>query len=89
METREEVLKKINWDYSYSVEEQERLLASDNLSDKKHIYLKLLQSVRWYTLRAILTEKELKEALSMEVMRAIFPRPLRDTYMYASKALFG
>jgi hypothetical protein len=89
METREEVLKRINWDYTYSVEEQERLLASDNLSDKKHIYLKLLQSVRWYTLLSILTEKELKEALSVDVIRAVFPRPLRDTYMYASKTLFG
>ena len=69
--------------------EQEQLLASDNLSDKKHIYVKLLQSVRWYTLLSILTEKELKEALSLEVVRAVFPRPLRDTYMYASKALFG
>ncbi len=89
METRDEVLRRINWDYTYTVEMQERLLASDNLSDKKHIYLKLLQGVRWYTLRAILTEKELKEALSMEVIRAVFPRQLRDTYMYASKALFG
>jgi hypothetical protein len=89
METREEVLRKINWDYNYTVEVQERLLASDNLSDKKHIYLKLLQGVRWYTLRAILTERELKEALSMEVIRAVFPRQLRETYMYASKALFG
>ncbi len=89
METRDEVLRRINWDYTYTVEMQERLLASDNLSDKKHIYLKLLQGVRWYTLRAILTEKELKEALSMEVIRAVFPRQLRDTYIYASKALFG
>jgi hypothetical protein len=89
METREEVLKRINWDYTYTVEEQERLLASDNLSDKKHIYLKLLQGVRWYTLLSILTEKELKEALSVDVIRAVFPRPLRDTYMYASKTLFG
>lgn len=88
METREEVLRKINWDYTYTVAEQEQLLASDNLSDKKHIYVKLLQGVRWYTLLSILTEKELREAMSLEVVSAVFPRPMREKYLYVRKSLF-
>jgi hypothetical protein len=88
MEKRAEVLRKINWDYTYTVAEQEQLLASENLSDKKHIYVKLLQGVRWYTLISILTEKELKEAMSLEVMRAVFPQPLREKYLYVRKSLF-
>jgi hypothetical protein len=89
METREEVLRKINWDYNYTVEQQERLLSGKDLSAKKHIYVKLLQSVRWYTLLQILTKEELQEAMSWEVIKAVFPQPLRETYLYARKVLFG
>lgn len=88
METREEVLRKINWDYTYTVADQEKLLASENLSEKKHIYVKLLQGVRWYTLLSILSDKELKEAMSLEVVKAVFPQPLREKYLYVRKSLF-
>jgi hypothetical protein len=88
METRAEVLRRINWEYTYTVEDFERLLASEDLSDKKFIYVKLLQGVRWYTLLSILSKKELKEAMSLEVVRAVFPQPLRDTYMYVRKSLY-
>jgi hypothetical protein len=89
METREEVLRKINWDYTYTVEDQEKLLASPRLSDKKHIYIKILQSVRWYTVKSILKEHELREALSPEVVGALFPPPIREKFHYARKVLFG
>ncbi len=88
METRAEVLRKLNWEYTYSVEDQEKLLASNNLADKKHIYVKILQGVRWYSILSVLSEQELKEALSTEVVTAVFPQTLRDTYLYVKKALF-
>jgi hypothetical protein len=89
METREEVLRKINWDYTYTVEDQEKLLASPSLSEKKHIYVKILQSVRWYTIKSILNEDELREVLSPEVIGALFPPAVREKYHYARKVLFG
>ena len=56
METREQILTRINWDSTYSVEDQEKILAGPDLRPKLHIYHKLLTSVHWYALRAILTE---------------------------------
>lgn len=89
MDSRKELLQKINWDYTYTVDDFEKMLASPNLSDKKFIYVKLLQGARWYTLRKVLSDRELAEALSPEVIQAVFPRSLRDKYIYARSVLFG
>ncbi len=88
METREEILKRINWDYNYSVADQEKILAGKNLQPKIHIYLKLLQSVRWYTLKSILSEAELKEILSSEVVNRVFPAAMKINYDYARRILY-
>lgn len=89
METRREILKRINWDYNYSIEDQERIMASSDLSAKLHIYHKLLTSVRWYRLHAILTERELREALSADVIDHLYPPSLRANFQHARRILFG
>ncbi len=89
METREEILKRINWDYSYTVEDQEKILAGNDLQPKIHIYLKLLQSVRWYTLKSILSDDEMKEILSPEVVSRLFPASIKRNYEYARRILYG
>ncbi len=89
METREEILKRINWDYNYTVADQEKILAGKDLQPKIHIYLKLLQSVRWYTLKSILSEQEMKEILSSEVVKRLFPPAMKKSYNYARRILYG
>jgi len=89
METREEILKRINWDYNYTIEDQEKILGGKDLQLKIHIYLKLLQSVRWYTLKSILSEQEMKEILSSDVVRRLFPASLKKNYEYARRILYG
>ena len=89
METREEILKRINWDYTYSVQEQEKILAGSDIKPKIHIYLKLLLSVRWYTLKKILTEQELKEILSPDIVNRLHIQSLRQNYTNARRILFG
>lgn len=88
METREEILKRINWDYNYTVLDQEKILAGNDLRAKTHIYLKLLQGVRWYTLQNILSEKEMKEILSPDVVKKVFPVAMRKGYENARQLLY-
>ena len=89
METREEILKRINWDYTYPVADQERILAGDDLKAKITIYLKLLKSVRWYNLKSILTEKELQEILSPEIVDRVWIPSRREKYVNARQLLYG
>lgn len=88
MESRPEILKRINWDYNYTVADQEKILAGKDLQPKIHVYLKLLQSVRWYTLKSILSENELKEILSAEVVKRVFPVSLKKNYENARRILY-
>ncbi len=90
METREEILKRINWgDSTHTVNDFEKILAGNNFSDKKFIYHKLLKSVRWYNLRSILSENEMKEILSPEILDRFHIPTMRENYRYARKVLFG
>jgi hypothetical protein len=88
METREEVLRKINWDYTYTVEEINAILKSDNFSMKKPFYIKLLKSFRWYVLRSVLSEKEIIEMLSPEVINNLHIASLKKKYNYVREVLY-
>lgn len=88
METPEEVLKRINWDTTLSVSDYEKILAGSNFNEKKFIYHKLLKSVRWYNLIKILSESELKEILSPEILDRFHIPSMRENYRYARKVLF-
>lgn len=89
METRQQILKKINWDYTHSVEDQEKILSGMDLRAKLPIYHKLLKSVRWYTLQTILSENELREILAPEVIDHLHPPSLRANFQHARHILFG
>jgi hypothetical protein len=89
METREEILKRINWDSTYTVKDYERILAGKNFNDKKFIYHKLLKSARWYNLLQILSKQELQEMLSPEILDRFHIASMKDNYRYARKVLFG
>jgi len=85
---RQQVLKQILWDYSIKPEEVEKILSASNFSEKKIFYLKLLSSVSWYTLKNILSEKELREALSPDIISLIHIPTLREKYQYVSRLLY-
>ena len=85
---RQQVLKQIIWDYSIQPEEVERILSSSNISEKKSFYLKLLSSVSWYTLKNILSEKELGEALSPDIISLIHIPTLREKYQHVRRLLY-
>ena len=86
---RHTVLKQILWDYSITPEEGEKILSADrNSPEKQSIYLKLIHSANWYKLKKILSEKELREALSSEIVSRIHIPTLREKYMYVRKLLY-
>lgn len=89
METREEILKRINWDYHYTVEEIDLIIKSDDFRRKKPFLIKLLKSVQWYTLLDNFNEKEIKEMLSPDVVNNLPVESLREKYRYASRFLLG
>ena len=68
METREEILKRINWDYTYTVAEIDAFIKGKIFFDKKPFLIKLLKSVKWYNLLAVLSSQKIKEILSKEIV---------------------
>jgi hypothetical protein len=89
METREEALRKINWDYSYTVEQINAILTGNDFRMKKPFYIKLLKSFRWYVLLKILSEQEIKEMLSLDVIDNLHIESLKNKYHYVRQVLYG
>jgi hypothetical protein len=56
---------------------------------KKQFYIKLLKSFRWYELKEVLTETELEEMLSPEVINNLHVNSLREKYVYVRQVLNG
>lgn len=89
METRAEVLQRINWDYTYTVAEIDAILKGNDYQMKKPFYIKLLKSFRWYVLRKVLTESELEEMLTPDVINNLHIHSLKEKYHYVSRVLYG
>jgi hypothetical protein len=89
METREEVLKRINWDYTYTVEEINAILKGNDYRMKKPFYIKLLKTFRWYVLKDVLTESEIAEMLSLDVINNLHINSLKEKYKYVREVLYG
>lgn len=89
METREEILKRINWDYNYSILEIDSFIKEKNFFDKKPFLIKLLKSVSWYNILQAFSKQEIKEMLSEEVVDNLHIESLRKKYTYARHVLFG
>ncbi len=53
------------------------------------MYRKILMSDRWYNIMRILTNDELKEALSDDVIKTIWVKSLKNKYYNAQQILFG
>ncbi len=89
-EERRELFKKIMWDYTYTPEQIETIIQNEGLdSEKIMMYRKILMSERWYNIMRILTNYELKEALSDEVINTIWVKSLKTKYYNAQQILFG
>ena len=81
-------LDKLTWDTTKTADDLLLVLKSkENTWEKKGLYIKLLNFFTWHKVRHIVSQDQLPELLSEEVINGLFPRPLRDKYRYVRSLL--
>lgn len=90
-EEKEELLSKLYWDMDVKPGHLYRLLheevrESGNI-DKTNLYCRLLTTYDWYTLMKLIPASKIKEALSDAVINRLYPKDLRNRFLYAREVL--
>lgn len=57
--------------------------------DKTNLYRRLLSTYDWYTLLKIVPHENLSQMLDDPVLDKLFPKDLKEKYLYARKILRG
>ena len=57
--------------------------------EKKDLYRRLLGTYDWYTLLKIVPREKLSQMLDDSVLDGLFPKDLKEKYLYARKLLRG
>ena len=57
--------------------------------DKPHLYRRLLSTYDWYTLLKIVPPENLSQMLDDSVLHSLFPKNLKEKFLYARKLLRG
>ncbi len=88
---KRQLLSRLLWDLDISVEGLLQLL-NDEIEDidgfgKINLYQRLLTTYDWYTLLRLLPVEKIKPMLADEVLNRLFPRDLRDRFIYARSIL--
>ena len=82
--------KSLYWEYQISDENIITIIESGECHGftRKNLLSRVLKSRRWYEIKKILTPELLKEALSDEVIKTLFPKSLSHKYYYVRKLLY-
>ncbi len=95
MYTEEEIkkiLKQINWDTPHTTEDFYKVFTGEvervGGVDMQYIYMKLVKHLYFHDLYKLLGEKRLKDALSDEVIRGVFPQGFRERLYNAKRLLY-
>lgn len=82
--------KSLYWEYRISDEDIITIieLGECNGLTRKNLLSRVLKSRRWYEIKKILTPELLKEALSDDVLKTLFPKSLSHKYYYVRKLLY-
>ena len=88
---RHKVLQSIMWDYSISAIDMEKLL-NGKIEKAGHytrqkLFAKMLTGLPWYTIIQLLPVENIKEMLTDEVIRALWPKSVKKQYEYVRKRL--
>lgn len=86
-----EFFKNLYWDYRISDEEIRIIMEKGEYMGftRKNLLGRALKSHRWYDIKNILSPWLLKEALSDEVLKTIFPKSLADNYYYVREVFYS
>ncbi len=84
------LLKSLCWDYHVSEENIITIieLGECNGLTRKNLLGRVLKSRRWYEIKKILSPELLKEALSEDVLKTLFPKSLSRKYNYVKEILY-
>ena len=82
--------KSLYWDYQVSEENIITIieLGECNGLTRKNLLSRALKSRRWYEIKKILPSELLKEALSEDVLKTLFPKSLSLKYNYVRKLFY-
>jgi hypothetical protein len=82
--------KSLFWDYKVSEENIITIIESGECNGltRKNLLSRALKSRRWYEIKKILPPELLQEALSEDVLKALFPKSLSRKYKYVKKLLY-
>jgi hypothetical protein len=86
-----EFFKSLYWDYQISNEEIMTIIEAGECKGfaRKNLLGRALKSRRWYDIKGILPPWLLKEALSDDVLKTLFPKSLADNYYYVRELLYS
>ena len=78
------------WDYQISDENIITIIESGECNGitRKNLLGRVLKSRRWYEIKKILPPELLKEALSDDVLKTLFPKSLSQQYYYVRQLLY-
>ena len=82
--------KSLYWDYQVSEKDIIQIieLGEWNGLSRKNLLSRVLKSRRWYEIKKILSPELLKEALSEDVVKTLFPKSLSHKYNYVRRLLY-
>lgn len=84
-------LKSIMWDYNISVEEMEMLIKG-KVSEAGHytidnLFIKMASGLPWFTIIDIFGVERVKELLTEDVVKRIWPESIQKKYSYVRTRL--
>ncbi len=84
-------LKSIMWDYDITVKEMQMLLNGKTLKAGHYTYeslfIKMVSGLPWFSIVAIFGPEKIKELLTEDVIRKIWPKSVQEKYTYVRKRL--
>jgi len=88
---KEKILSRLFWDLEISQMDVDELLDEkfrtiENI-ESQQFFSRLLTSCNWYTLLRLMPPKKLQSILSNPILNKLFPKDLKEKYIYAREVL--
>ncbi len=85
------MLSRLYWDMDVDPDQLYRLLNEEingiGHIDKTGLYSRLLATYDWYALLKLIPAGNLKHALNDQVIKRLYPKELRERFLYAREVL--
>jgi hypothetical protein len=86
-------LKMLFWDREIDENILKKILSGEikNQDDltKEKIYIRMLNSWNWYDILDFVSPKKISELLSIENIDKLYPKKIKEKYLYAREILSG